>query len=215
MTQRHLRVISSSLCLLRVIAAALTVVLAFLSAAARADYPLPRQAGFHHCALIYDKANRGVNELRPLVARSENGKAKEWLFDAFLFLVYTTPRAIDTLSGPTIRSDWQYQLDRWFAPNRDLAALDATIEQAKTDLGAPPRKREVMLAIPYLNPSVKNFGALRFSFSTFLLLSGALRFLFAALARLHVRQEDRAALWVQDAQAALFNEQQQPCLLTV
>ena len=144
--------------LLHIVAAALTIVLAFLSTSACADYPLPRQAGFHHCALIYDKANRGVKELRPLVVRSENGKAKEWLFDAFLFLVYTTPRAIDTLSGPTIRSDWQYHLDRWFAPNRDLAALDAAIEQAKTDLGAPPRKREVMLAIPYLNPSVKSFG---------------------------------------------------------
>ena len=132
--------------------------LACLCGAARADYPLPRQAGFHHCALIYDKASRGVKELRPLVVRTGNGKAKEWLFDAFLFLHYSSPRSFDTLTGPTIRSDWQYQLDRWFAPNRDLAALDATIEQSKADLGAPPRKREVMLAIPYLNPTVKSFG---------------------------------------------------------
>jgi hypothetical protein len=134
------------------------ILMACCAVSAHADYPLPAQAGFHHCALIYNKDARGVKELRPLVVRSENGKAKEWLFDAFLFLVYTTPRAIDTLSGATIRSDWQYQLDRWFAPNRDLAALDATIEQAQADLGAPPRNREVMLAIPYLNPGVKNFG---------------------------------------------------------
>ena len=138
--------------------AALIVVFSFLSVSARADYPSPQKAGFHHCALIYNVANRGVRELSPFVARFESGKAKEWLFDAFLFLVYTTPRAIDTLSGPTIRSDWQYHLDRWFAPNHDLAALDAAIEAAKADLGAPPRKREIMLAIPYLNPTVKNFG---------------------------------------------------------
>src|SRR5579884_4024230 len=78
---------------------------------ARADYIAPRQAGFHHCALIYDKPTRGVKELMPFVARSENGKAKEWLFDAFLFLDYSAPRAMDTLTGATIRSDWQFQLD--------------------------------------------------------------------------------------------------------
>src|SRR5437763_3182394 len=91
---------------------------------AAAEYPSPREAGFHHCALIYDKAVRGVKELMPFVARQEGGKAKEWLFDADLFLHYSAPRGMDTLTGATIRSDWQHQLDRWFAAGRDLAALD-------------------------------------------------------------------------------------------
>ncbi|HLV81746.1 MAG TPA: DUF4855 domain-containing protein [Chthonomonadaceae bacterium] len=134
----------------------MAVILAGLRAGA--DYISPRQAGFHHCALIYDKPMRGVQQLMPFVARSENGKAKEWLFDAFLFLIYTAPRSMDTLTGPTIRSDWQYQLDRWFASGRDLAALDAAVEAAGASLGAPPSPREVILAIPYLNPSVKDFG---------------------------------------------------------
>ena len=77
--------------------------MACCAVSARADYPLPSQAGFHHCALICNKDARGVKELRPLVVRSENGKAEEWLFDAFLFRVHTTPRAIDTLSSATIR----------------------------------------------------------------------------------------------------------------
>src|SRR5579884_900153 len=123
-----------------------------------AEYISPQQAGFHHCALIYYKSVRGVKELMPFVARSENGKAKAWLFDAFLFLDYSAPRAMDTLTGATIRSDWQFQLDRWFAPGRDLAALDAAIDAAGADLGAPPSKREIILAMPYLNPSVKDFG---------------------------------------------------------
>lgn len=140
------------------ITACVVMAVAISGLTARADYISPRQAGFHHCALLYDKPTRGVKELMPFVARTENGKAKEWLFDAYLFLIYTAPRAIDTLTGPTVRSDWQYQLDRWFAPGRDLAALDAAIDTASADLGAPPSKREVMLAIPYLNPGVKDFG---------------------------------------------------------
>jgi len=124
----------------------------------RAQYPLPASAGFHHCALVYYRAVRGQNELMPLVARSENGKAKDWLFDAFLFLDYSSPRSFDTLTGPTIRSDWQFQLDNWFRAGRDLAALDAAVESVKPDIGAPPSKREVILAIPYLNPSVRTFG---------------------------------------------------------
>lgn len=132
--------------------------LALLSAGALADFPPPLQAGFHHCALIYDKQTRGVPELMPFVARTQNGKAREWLFDAFLFLVYSSPAGTETSDGRTVRADWQYQLDRWFTKERDLDALDLAIEKASGDLGPLPSRRRIMLAIPYPNPGVKDFG---------------------------------------------------------
>jgi hypothetical protein len=103
-----------------------------VSGAAWADYPSPRQAGFHHCALVYDKRVRGAKQLMPLAARMDGGRATRWLFDTFLVLVYSSPRRPDTLTGATIRSDWQYQLDRWFAPGRDLSAPDAAVDRAAT-----------------------------------------------------------------------------------
>ncbi|MEI6500843.1 MAG: hypothetical protein WCP21_07430, partial [Armatimonadota bacterium] len=86
---------------------------------AHAEYPTPQQAGFHHCALLYESAPRGVAELLPYVA-DERG----WLFDAFLFLRQGTSRHVSTLDGQTTLPDWQEHFATWFQPDRDLTALD-------------------------------------------------------------------------------------------
>jgi len=39
-----------------------------------------------------------------------------------------------------------------------LDSLDRAISEASKSLGHPPRKRQVMLSIPYLHSSVKDFG---------------------------------------------------------
>lgn len=137
----------------------LSLAAALLPAPARPQprYPTPASAGFHHCALIYDRAQRSRTDLAPYVARQEGGRAREWLFDAFLFLVYTSERGIRTEMGLTNRVDWQYQLDRWFAPGRDLAALDEAVAAASRDLGKPEPRR-IMLSIPYPNPAVRDFA---------------------------------------------------------
>src|SRR5512140_996941 len=109
------------------------VCLLFLAGAARADYPTPEAAGFHHCALIYEAQRRGVAEFTPYVA-----DARGWLFDSFLFLHYGTSRGVGTSDGETRKGDWLEQLDAWFSPGRDLAALDEAIEQQRTRLGTPP-----------------------------------------------------------------------------
>ncbi|NUQ01024.1 MAG: DUF4855 domain-containing protein, partial [Armatimonadetes bacterium] len=124
-----------------------------LLAAARAEYPAPAAAGFHHCALIYDTAQRGPAELAPYVSRGQ-----DWLFDSFLFLVYGLPRGVDTLSGATTAEDWRYHFERWFAPGRDLAALDQAIAVAAGRLGAPPAPRTVTFSIPFMHSAVKDFG---------------------------------------------------------
>lgn len=120
-----------------------------------AAYPTPAEAGFHHCALIYEAAQRGPDELRYYVADS----SPAWLFDSFLFLVQSGPSG-DPFYGPTQLDDWRWSLDQWFAPDHDLAALDQAVAAAATRLGPPPEKRRIILSIPLPHPGVKNFGDL-------------------------------------------------------
>lgn len=122
------------------------------------DYPTPKEAGFHHCALIYRNERRTVDNMKPYAAQWQDGKARRWLFDAFLFLVYTTSRGRRTEVDPTQRVDWDEQLDGWFKEGRDLDSLDKAMEEASKQLGDPPRKRQIILSIPYPHPSVTDFG---------------------------------------------------------
>lgn len=143
---------------LRLLALVATMVVESPCGAQPSGYPSVVQAGFHHCALIYHKDQRGPAELLPFVARRDGDRYREWLFDAYLFLDYNTPSGKDTLDGASVQRDWQWQIDNWFAPGRDLAALDQATDDAARDLGKPPAPRQVMLAIPYLNPLVHDFG---------------------------------------------------------
>lgn len=130
----------------------LPFLLLLLPTLAHAEYPTPAQAGFHHCALIYEAPTRGVAELMPYVA-DEHG----WLFDSFLFLRQSTSKGVSNLEGQTRMPDWQEHFTRWFGKDRDLAALDETIEQATKRLG-PVARRPIMLSIPYPSALVKDFG---------------------------------------------------------
>ncbi|NLI01631.1 MAG: DUF4855 domain-containing protein, partial [Chthonomonadales bacterium] len=127
--------------------------------AAWADLPTPEQVGFHHCALIYERKTRSKADLLPYVSHVASGRPRAWLFHAFLFLHFTARSGVRTDDGPTTRSDWEYQLDQWFAPGRDLHALDEAVAEAARRLGKPPRPRLVLLTIPYPNPTVRDFGA--------------------------------------------------------
>lgn len=124
--------------------------------AAIAAYPTVAEAGFHHCALIYDVAERSADDLSPYAVELRDGRPQGWLFDSFLFLIQSTPGG-STMGGLLGREDWQYHLDRWFAPARDLAALDEAIESAAPVLGVPP-KRQIILSIPYPHPRTTDFG---------------------------------------------------------
>jgi hypothetical protein len=147
---------------LTVAACRLALSLAWMSAGilCGADLPAPEQVGFHHCALIYERKARTSDDLLPYVVRVEGSRPRAWLFDAFLFLHFTAKSGVRTDAGATTRSDWEYQLDTWFAPDRDLRALDEAIGRAARALGEPAKPRQVLLTMPYPNPSVRDFGML-------------------------------------------------------
>jgi hypothetical protein len=128
------------------------VSLMMMAAVAGAQYSTPEQAGFHHCALIYEHPARGPEQFAYYVAHD-----KGWLFDAFLFLHQRTSTGKSTFDGETRQADWESELDTWFAPGRDLHALDEALQRAQQKHGPAP-KRQVMLGIPYPNPRVSDFG---------------------------------------------------------
>ena len=128
------------------------VIFVMVVATANAEYPTPEQAGFHHCVLIYDAQSRGPEELAGYVANDRG-----WLFDAFLFLHQRAQSGQHTMNGLTTKPDWEGQLDRWFAPGRDLHALNEAIERAGERHGSVT-SRKVMFSIPYLHPQVTDFG---------------------------------------------------------
>lgn len=123
-----------------------------------ADYPTPQEAGFHHCALIYDLPSRSAADLLPYVAWREDGAWKHWLFDSFLFLMQRTPSGASTTDGKMRKPEWEEHLGRWFLPERDLAALDAALAEAARHLGQPPAKRQIILSIPRSGRNMQDFG---------------------------------------------------------
>jgi len=139
-------------------AATLLVCPSALPRAQEPGYLTPQAAGFSQCALIYDRPQRSADDLLLYAARAVGGEPRGWGFDAFLFLVQASHRGRRTEAGETQREDWQYHLDRWFAPGRDLAALDEALARAAATLGEPPAPRAVILSIPYPHPAVRDFG---------------------------------------------------------
>lgn len=126
--------------------------------AVHADYLRPAQAGFHHCALIYERPTRTRDDLLPYVTRLGKSRGASWLFDAFLFLRFSMPSGARTDEGPTFMADWRKHLDDWFADGRDLHALDEAVGMAARTPGKLPRRRKIVLSIPYPSPGVGDFG---------------------------------------------------------
>jgi hypothetical protein len=126
-----------------------------------ADYISPREAGFHHCVLIYDSERRGPDGLLPLVAHlSQDGAPGRWLFDAYLVIPhYPGPSSNSSYhTGPTDRADWEALLDGWFSERYGFSALQAAIDSVRETLGAPPQPIQAIITIPYPCPEQTHFG---------------------------------------------------------
>ena len=141
--------------------AAAVLALAAFAIGARADFCSPQSAGMRDIMLVYAQAGgwRAEN-FRPYVAYLDRaGKPVDWFYDAYLFLMFGgVPSGRTYIDGATDRKDWEYYLAEEFAPERELAALDATVENVAQALHAPVPTVPVIAMIPYPSPKQKAFG---------------------------------------------------------
>ncbi len=76
--------------------------------------------------------------------------SEQWLFEGFLFLEGSAMGKTFVL-GPGESADkatWQHQLDLWLGPEGSVAGLEAACAAAAARIGAPARKRGVIIGIP-------------------------------------------------------------------
>ena len=118
--------------------------------------------------LIYqggtDRLPWSVEQFAPYVsARGSDGR-EHWLFDGFLFIEYRDNRGHDYASGyghkPARQEDWLWLIERNFAPNTGVAALDQALDSTIRRLGTPERPRQVILTLPEPIPSLSDWGSL-------------------------------------------------------
>ena len=79
--------------------------------------------------------------------------SERWLFEAFLFLEGSDwvhgRNLVLSPSGPSADKEvWQYQLDLWLGGDGGVKELDKACEEVASRIGAPPRKRGVIIGLP-------------------------------------------------------------------
>jgi len=94
-----------------------------------------------------------VNQVSCAVTHTFADGHTDWLFPTFLYLEFRRGNKMlgnghPVAKEPSLQEDWQWLIDRFFTKDEGLDALDQAIEQAKTRLGPPPFKHQVILTIP-------------------------------------------------------------------
>jgi hypothetical protein len=125
------------------------------------DMVLIYGGGHHRSPYYWDK-----DRFKSYVIYVDANQKSHWMFDSFLFL-----EIMDKSNGGTEKmfakgyslesanqQDWANLIDYYFQSTTGLGALDASIEDAKSVLGTPQQKHQVVIAIPepivYQNPSL-------------------------------------------------------------
>lgn len=135
-----------------------------LAPAAPADFlppQSPQSDGMRDIMLIYANTNgwRQVNFLPYVAYLDRQGKPRDWFYDAYLFMMFGgSPSGQTYIDGATDRRDWEFYLDETFGPNRELAALDATVDSVARALDTPAPRIPVIAMIPYPSVKQKDFG---------------------------------------------------------
>jgi hypothetical protein len=118
--------------------------------------------------LIYqggtDRLAWSEEQFAPYVsARGSDGR-EHWLFDGFLFVEFRDNRGHDYMGGighaPARQEDWLWLIERNFASDSGVAALDRALDLAIRRLGKPERPRQVILTLPEPIPSLSDWGSL-------------------------------------------------------
>ena len=137
-----------------------------LTAAARADFAppqSPRYGNMHDIMLAYMQPGHWAQaDFLPYVAyldKAAGGVPRDWSYDAWLFLMFGgAPDGGSYIHGTAKLDGWQFYVDQLFMPDRNLAALDACLEDVGRRLNSPGRVCRVIIMIPYLSPKTEGFG---------------------------------------------------------
>lgn len=121
------------------------------------DLVLIYQGGVH-------RMDFNADQLRPYVVHENRFGQRDWLFDGFLFLEFDSGRDVSfqiRRSAPLAKkTDWEWLIDRHFAPGKGISALDECIGQEIAKLGPSPFRHRVVIAIPEPPLGQKDWGEL-------------------------------------------------------
>ncbi|MGV3642058.1 MAG: DUF4855 domain-containing protein [Adhaeribacter sp.] len=95
-------------------------------------------------------------------------KKKSWAFDGFLFIEfedgkgrnYVAPIKEGNTDKPARKEEWEFLLNRNFETGKGIDALDKAIAKLVPEMGAPKRKRKVILTLPEPWPDQQDWGYL-------------------------------------------------------
>jgi len=131
---------------------------------ARADFcppQSPQSDGMRDIMLVYANTNgwRQENFLPYVAYLDRGGRPRDWFYDAYLFMMFSgAPSGQTYIEGHTNRKDWEFYLDEEFAPGREFAALDATIDGAAREMCVSAPRVPVIVMVPYPSTKQKDFG---------------------------------------------------------
>lgn len=88
------------------------------------------------------------------------GQPQDWLFDGVLYLGLSSPegRAFEMSFNGSAFEDWQWYLDKTFAPDGDMDQLNEAVRDVSRTLGKKQVPFPVVLMIPYPAEPQTNFG---------------------------------------------------------
>ena len=102
---------------------------------------------WHHEPHVWDAAR-----FAPHVSWKAPDGSEHWLFEAFLFLegsdwIHNRTFVLGPGESAT-KAEWQYQLELWLGKDGSIAELDKACGDVAGRIGAPERKRGVIIGIP-------------------------------------------------------------------
>ncbi|WP_314586505.1 DUF4855 domain-containing protein [Paenibacillus terrigena] len=90
----------------------------------------------------------------------KTGKPVDWLFDGVLYLGINPPTPGRDFGGNAYLEDWNWYLNKTFAPTGEMYQLNEATKEVGAALGQPNQKEKVVLMIPDPGESIKNFGTI-------------------------------------------------------
>lgn len=103
--------------------------------------------GGAHRSVVWDKEH-----FAPYVSYTGRDNKESWLFDGFLMLEISNGKQKIFATGyygtPATKTEWKALADYYFTPGQCVDALNTCIAEKIQTLGAPSKKRKIVVGIP-------------------------------------------------------------------